>query len=112
MTKTKKEGISPNFAKTVHGHEHCQLASLSFLFCFCSTLDLNTWKTSAEVLRRQVTRYKPSFKNKPNENEIIINVLVAIGMMSSGFLWPVSAWNELVSGELIVPGDEVTVSPR
>ena len=50
--------------------------------------------------------------DKPNENEIIINVPVAIGMMSSGFLWPVSAWNELVSGELIVPGDEVTVSPR
>jgi len=50
--------------------------------------------------------------DKPNENEIIINVPVAIGIMSSGFLWPLSAWNELVSGKLIVPGDEVTVSPR
>ena len=50
--------------------------------------------------------------DKPNENEIIINVPVAIGMMSSGFLWPLSAWNELVSGELLVPGDEITVSPR
>ena len=50
--------------------------------------------------------------DKPNENEIIIDVPVAIGMMSSGFLWPLSAWNELVSGKLIVPGNEVTVSPR
>ena len=50
--------------------------------------------------------------DKPNENEIIINVPVAIGMMSSGFLWPLSAWNELVSGDLLVSGDEVTVSPR
>ena len=50
--------------------------------------------------------------DKPNENEIIINVPVAIGMMSSGFLWPLSAWNELVTGELLVPGDQVTVSPR
>lgn len=50
--------------------------------------------------------------DKPNENEIIINVPVAIGMMSSGFLWPLSAWNELVSGDLLVPGDEITVSPR
>ena len=50
--------------------------------------------------------------NKPNENEIIINVPVALGMMASGFLWPLSAWNELVSGELLVSGDEVTVSPR
>ena len=50
--------------------------------------------------------------DKPNENEIIIDVPVAIGMMSSGFLWPLSAWNELVSGKLLVPGNEVTVSPR
>jgi photosystem I subunit 3 len=50
--------------------------------------------------------------DKPNENEIIINVPVAVGMMSSGFLWPLAAWRELISGKLIVPGDEVTVSPR
>ena len=50
--------------------------------------------------------------DKPNENEIIIDVPVALGMMASGFLWPLSAWNELVSGELLVAGDEVTVSPR
>ena len=50
--------------------------------------------------------------DKPNENEIIINVPVALGMMASGFLWPLSAWNELISGELLVSGDEVTVSPR
>lgn len=50
--------------------------------------------------------------DKPNENEIIINVPVALGMMASGFLWPLSAWNELVSGKLLVPGDEITVSPR
>ena len=50
--------------------------------------------------------------DKPNENEIIINVPVAIGMMSASFLWPLAAWKELVSGDLLVPGDEVTVSPR
>lgn len=50
--------------------------------------------------------------DKPNENEIIINVPVAIGMMSSSFLWPLAAWKELVSGDLLVPGDEITVSPR
>ena len=50
--------------------------------------------------------------DKPNENEIIINVPVALGIMASGFLWPISAWNELVSGELLVSGDKVTVSPR
>jgi photosystem I subunit 3 len=50
--------------------------------------------------------------DKPNENEIIINVPVAIGMMSASFLWPIAAWKELVSGDLLVPGDEITVSPR
>ena len=39
--------------------------------------------------------------DKPNENEIIINVPVAIGMMSASFLWPLAAWKELVSGELL-----------
>jgi photosystem I subunit 3 len=50
--------------------------------------------------------------DKPNENEIIINVPVALGMMSASFLWPLAAWKELVSGDLLVPGNEVTVSPR
>jgi len=50
--------------------------------------------------------------DKPSENEIIINVPVALGMMSASFIWPLAAWNELVSGELLVPGDEITVSPR
>tara|TARA_B110000003_G_scaffold265050_1_gene290469 strand:+ start:1573 stop:2127 length:555 start_codon:yes stop_codon:yes gene_type:complete len=50
--------------------------------------------------------------DKPNENEIIINVPVAIGMMSASFLWPFAAWKELVSGDLLVPSNEVTVSPR
>jgi len=50
--------------------------------------------------------------DKPNENEIIINVPVAIGMMSASFIWPLAAWKELVSGDLLVSSDEVTVSPR
>jgi photosystem I subunit 3 len=50
--------------------------------------------------------------DKPNENEIIINVPVALGMMSTSFLWPLAAWKELVSRDLLVPGDEITVSPR
>jgi photosystem I subunit 3 len=50
--------------------------------------------------------------DKPNENEIIINVPVALGMMSASFIWPFAAWKELISGQLLVPGDEVTVSPR
>ena len=50
--------------------------------------------------------------DKPNENEIIINVPVAIGMMSASFMWPFAAWKELVSGDLLVPSDEITVSPR
>ena len=50
--------------------------------------------------------------DKPNESEIIINVPVAIGMMSASFLWPIAAWKELISGELLVPTNEITVSPR
>jgi len=50
--------------------------------------------------------------DKPNEAEIIIDVPVALSMMSVGFLWPLESFNELVSNQLLVDEDEVTVSPR
>lgn len=60
---------------------------------------------------RKYVRYA-STTNDPFENEIIINVPVAITMMNSGFLWPVEAWKELTSGDLLASDDEVTRSPR
>ena len=53
-----------------------------------------------------------SKEKNPTENEIIINVPLALKIMLTGYIWPVSAWQELISGELIAPNDEVTVSPR
>lgn len=50
--------------------------------------------------------------DKPSESEIIINVPVALMVMSTGFLWPVAALKELTSGQLVVPNDQVTTSPR
>lgn len=46
------------------------------------------------------------------ENEIIINVPLAISFMSSGFLWPIESWKEFSSGELLANEDDITVSPR
>jgi photosystem I subunit 3 len=46
------------------------------------------------------------------ENEIIINVPLALKIMTTGYIWPISAWQELISGELIASDNEVTVSPR
>ena len=46
------------------------------------------------------------------ENEIIINVPIALSIMNSGFLWPVDAWKEFTSGDLLASDDDVTVSPR
>ena len=60
---------------------------------------------------RKYVRYASQTEN-PNENEIIINVPVALTLMNSGFLWPVEAWKELTSGDLLASDDEVTVSPR
>lgn len=60
---------------------------------------------------RKYVRYASTTKN-PFENEIIVDVPVAIGIMNSGFLWPVEAWKELTSGDLLASDDEVTVSPR
>lgn len=46
------------------------------------------------------------------ENEIIINVPLALKIMTTGYIWPISAWQELISGELVALDNEVTVSPR
>ena len=35
-----------------------------------------------------------------------------LAMMNSGFLWPVEAWKELTTGDLLASDDDVTVSPR
>lgn len=60
---------------------------------------------------RKYVRYATTTEN-PFENEIIINVPVAISMMNSGFLWPIEAWKQFTSGDLVASDDEVTVSPR
>lgn len=60
---------------------------------------------------RKYVRYA-STTSDPFENEIIINVPVAIAMMNSGFLWPIEAWKELTTGDLLASDDDVTLSPR
>ena len=60
---------------------------------------------------RKYVRYASTTKN-PFENEIIIDVPVALKIMNSGFLWPVEAWKEFTSGDLLASDDDVTVSPR
>jgi len=49
---------------------------------------------------------------KPRDNEIIINVPTALGMMFSASTWPLSAVNELRFGTLTAAKEDITVSPR
>lgn len=60
---------------------------------------------------RKYLRAVSATKN-PAESEIIINVPLALKIMTTGYIWPISAWQELISGDLVVPIDEITVSPR
>jgi len=60
---------------------------------------------------RKYVRAVSTIKN-PAESEIIINVPLALKIMTTGYLWPIAAWQELVSNELVAAADEVTVSPR
>nr|YP_009237289.1 photosystem I subunit III [Wildemania schizophylla]AKS28336.1 photosystem I subunit III [Wildemania schizophylla] len=50
--------------------------------------------------------------SKPTEKEIILDVPLAIKFMSSGFAWPLAAWQEFSRGELVASNDDITVSPR
>lgn len=60
---------------------------------------------------RKYVRYAATTSN-PYENEIIINVPVALSIMNSGFLWPVDAWKEFTTNDLLASDDDITVSPR
>ena len=60
---------------------------------------------------RKYIRAISTIKN-PTESEIIINVPLALKIMTTGYIWPISAWQELISGELIASEENVTVSPR
>ena len=53
-----------------------------------------------------------STTENPQENEIIINVPLALKIMTTGYIWPVSAWQEFTSSDLVALDEEVTVSPR
>ena len=46
------------------------------------------------------------------DNEIIIDLPIAFSIMNSGFLWPLDAWKELISGNLLESKDDITISPR
>jgi photosystem I subunit 3 len=48
----------------------------------------------------------------PTEKEIIIDVPVALKIMSSGYLWPISSWREFIDNKFIASKNEITVSPR
>ena len=60
---------------------------------------------------RKYVRAVSTTKN-PTENEIIINVPLALKIMTTGYIWPISAWQELISNDLVAPKDEISVSPR
>lgn len=55
---------------------------------------------------------KVSNSANPTEKEIIIDVPLALKIMSSGFVWPLSAWQEFTSGNFLASDSDVTVSPR
>ena len=53
-----------------------------------------------------------SKEKKPVEKEIVIDVPLALKFSASGFTWPLAAWQEFTSGNLLVDNDDITVSPR
>lgn len=60
---------------------------------------------------RKYVQYAATTENA-FEKEIIINVPVALSIMTSGYLWPVEAWKQFTTGDLLASDDDITVSPR
>jgi photosystem I subunit 3 len=53
-----------------------------------------------------------SSSENAGEKEIILDVPLALKIMSTGFIWPISAWQEYVSGTLLADATDITISPR
>jgi photosystem I subunit 3 len=53
-----------------------------------------------------------SINKNPAENEIMINLPLALKIISTGYIWPILIWRELFNGNLIVSKEIITVSPR
>lgn len=51
-------------------------------------------------------------EKKPTEKEIILDVPLYARIIGRGFIWPVAAANEFLSGKLIEDDANITVSPR
>ena len=60
---------------------------------------------------RKYLRTVSTTKN-PSESEIIINVPLALQIMTTGYIWPIEAWEELLNEELWAWEEDITVSPR
>jgi len=60
---------------------------------------------------RKYIQYAATTKNS-NEKEILLDVPYAVKSMTSGFLWPIEAWEEFTTGSLLSPDKDITVSPR
>jgi photosystem I subunit III len=50
--------------------------------------------------------------DSPEMKEIIIDLPLAISCVAQGPLWPLAAFKEFTSGELVAKESEITVSPR
>lgn len=59
-------------------------------------------------------KYIRTISNSTNatEKEIILDVPLALKIMSTGFIWPISAWQEYISGTLLADAKDITISPR
>lgn len=53
-----------------------------------------------------------STQSDSTQKEIIIDVPVALSIITSGYCWPLSAWQEFISGDLLAKSEDITVSPR
>jgi photosystem I subunit 3 len=60
---------------------------------------------------RKYLKYAATTENS-FENEIIINIPIAISIINSGFLWPIEAWKEFSNGDLLEINNNITHSPR
>ena len=72
----------------------------------------NLDSSACRIYSKPFNSPQPQGAKNPSESEIIINVPLALQIMTTGYIWPIEAWEEVLNEELWAWEEDITVSPR
>ena len=85
--------------------------TILFSYITYSTIGLRHFLVFAIGIGLGFTLYKAAFGFTGGWRNFI-DVPLALNIMFSGYLWPIVAWGEFMSGDFVAEPENITISPR